>query len=101
MNLPQFYVDDLIRTALKEDINYLDVSTDYVIDPDAEGTAKFISKADGVLCGIDVAMRVFQLLDPSFSADVFKRDGDLLKKAMRSQSCTAKPPCCSRGSAQH
>ena len=80
MSLPQFYVDDLIRTAIQEDINYVDVSTDYVIDPDSEGTAKFVSKADGVLCGIDVAMRVFRLLDPSFSAEVLKKDGDLLKK---------------------
>lgn len=80
MNLPQFYVDDLIRTAIKEDINYLDVSTDYVIDADQDGAANFISKADGVLCGIDVALRVFELLDPTFSAEVFIRDGELLKK---------------------
>lgn len=80
MKLPQFYVDDLIRTAIKEDINYLDVSTDYVIDPDAAGTAKFVSKADGVLCGIDVAMRVFELIDPSFTAEVLKHDGEALKQ---------------------
>ena len=31
MNLPQFYIDDLIKTALKEDINYIDVTTDYLL----------------------------------------------------------------------
>ena len=35
MNLPQFYIDDLIKTALKEDINYIDVTTDYLLDPEA------------------------------------------------------------------
>lgn len=78
MNLPQFYVEDLIRAAIREDINYIDVSTDYVIDPRQEGTADFIAKADGVLCGIDVALRVFQLLDPCFTAEVLRQDGDRL-----------------------
>ena len=34
MSLPQFYVDDIILCALKEDINYLDVSADYLIPED-------------------------------------------------------------------
>ena len=32
MILPQFYVDDLIKNAIKEDINYIDVATDYLLD---------------------------------------------------------------------
>lgn len=31
MTLPQFYVDDLIKRAITEDINYVDVTTDYLI----------------------------------------------------------------------
>lgn len=78
--LPKFYIDEIILTALKEDINYIDVSADTVIPAEQDGAAVFLAKADGVLCGIDVAMRVFELLDDSFRAEVFKKDGDALKK---------------------
>lgn len=80
MMLNQMYVDNLIKTALLEDINYIDVTTDYLIEEDQEGAAQFLAKADGVLCGIDVALRVFELLQPDFKAEVFKKDGDVLKK---------------------
>lgn len=80
MMLNQMYVDNLIKTALLEDINYIDVTTDYLIDEDQEGAAQFLAKADGVLCGLDVALRVFELLQLDFKAEVFKKDGDVLKK---------------------
>ena len=80
MILPAFYIDDLIQSAIREDINYIDVSTDYLIPDEAEGTARFLAKADGVLCGLDVALRVFELLDASFHAETYKKDGDALKK---------------------
>ena len=76
MLLPQFYIDDVIKNALKEDINYLDTATAYVIPEDAVTTAKFVSKAEGVLCGIEVAMRVFTLLDPEIQFTLYKKDGD-------------------------
>ncbi len=75
------YIDNIIKTALLEDINYLDTTTDYLIDENQQNSARFLAKSDGVLCGIDVALRVFELLQPkSFRADVYKRDGDKLKK---------------------
>ena len=80
MLLPQFYIDDIIKKALAEDINYLDTATAYVIPEDAVTTAKFISKAEGILCGIDVAMRVFSLLDPDCRYTVYKKDGDKINK---------------------
>ncbi len=76
MLLPQFYIDDIIKNALKEDINYLDTATAYVIPETAVTTAKFVSKSRGVLCGIEVAMRVFTLLDPDVQYTLYKKDGD-------------------------
>lgn len=80
MILPQFYIDDLIKNAIKEDINYIDVATDYLLDENETSEAYFVAKAEGVLCGIDVAMRVFALLDDTFSCTVYKKDGDAVKK---------------------
>ena len=80
MILPEFYVDDIILRALKEDITYVDLASDYLIPETQENTAYFVSKADGVLCGLDVALRTFELLDKDFKATVYKKDGDTLKK---------------------
>ncbi len=80
MLLPQFYVDDIIKKALEEDINYLDTATAYVIPEGTITTAKFVSKAQGVLCGIEIALRVFRLLDPDCKFTVYKKDGDKIEK---------------------
>lgn len=80
MRLPQFYVDDIIKRALSEDINYLDVSTVYLFDEDERADAYFVAKADGVLCGIDVALRVFEMLDPTLKAKIHLKDGCKIKK---------------------
>lgn len=80
MTLNQFYVDNLIKTALLEDINYVDIATDYLIPEEQEGEAHFLAKADGVLCGIEVAMRVFTLIQPDFQYEIFIKDGEPVKK---------------------
>jgi nicotinate-nucleotide pyrophosphorylase (carboxylating) len=81
MTLNSIYVDNLIKTALLEDINYLDTTTDYLIDENQENTAIFLAKSSGVLCGIEVALRVFEILQPNgFEAKVYKHDGDKLVK---------------------
>ena len=81
MTLNSIYVDNLIKTALLEDINYLDTTTDYLIDENQENTAIFLAKSSGVLCGIEVALRVFEILQPNgFEAKVYKHDGAKLVK---------------------
>ena len=80
MDLLQFYVDDIIKTALKEDINYIDVTTDYLVDDDAVTSAYFVAKDSGVLCGIKVAMRVFELLDSSIKYEIKLKDGTYVEK---------------------
>ena len=80
MKLMQFQIDDIIKTALLEDINYVDVTTDYLIDEGSVSTAKYVSKDEGVLCGIDVALRVFDLLDDNVTSKVYIHDGEKVKK---------------------
>lgn len=80
MTLNKIYVDNLIKTALLEDINYCDVTTDYLIPAEQMGEGKFVAKADGIVCGVDVALRVFEMLDESVKYEVLKKDGDEVKK---------------------
>ena len=49
MKLMQFQIDDIIKTALAEDINYIDVTTDYLVDEVSVSTAKYVAKDDGIL----------------------------------------------------
>ena len=80
MSLPQFYIDDIIKRAITEDINYVDVTTDYLISDDAVTTAKYFAKDTGVVAGVDIAVRVYQLLDDSIQYEIFKKDGDAVEK---------------------
>ena len=79
MILPDFYIDELIKKAITEDINYIDVSSAYLFGDDDRTEAYFVSKADGVLCGIEVALRVFALLDNTLEYKLYKHDGDEIK----------------------
>lgn len=76
----KFYIDEIIKTAIDEDVNYLDISSEYIFAPEHRSEAYFLAKADGVLSGIDVAMRVFELLDDTFECTLHKRDGEKIKK---------------------
>ena len=80
MNLPNFYTDDIIRRALEEDINYVDLATDYLLDDEDMSTASFIAKAEGVLCGIDIALRVFTLIDSDIKTEIKIKDGGKVNK---------------------
>ena len=60
-------VDDLILQALREDITFEDVSTASVCPTARPATVELIAKADGIIAGLDVFARTFELLDPQSS----------------------------------
>ncbi len=97
MKLNQFYVDNLIKEAISEDINYIDVSADYLIPEDQRNDSYFVAKADGVLCGLDIAMRVFTLLDDTFTYKVYKNDGDEVKAGDLIVEFNGKTACLLKG----
>ena len=80
MKLPQFYIDDLIKTALSEDINYVDSTTDLLIHENDESSAYFVAKDEGVIAGLEVALRVFTLLEDTIKIETLFKDGDKVKK---------------------
>ena len=97
MKLNQFYVDNLIKEAISEDINYIDVSADYLIPDEQRNDSYFVAKADGVLCGLDIAMRVFTLLDDTFTYTVYKNDGDEVKAGDLIVEFNGKTACLLKG----
>lgn len=73
-------MDEYILHALREDITSEDVSTNAVMPDKKQGTAQLICKADGVICGLEVFERTFQLLDDTFRFETDVKDGDSVKK---------------------
>lgn len=69
-------VDDLILQALREDITFEDVSTASVCPTARPATVELIAKADGIIAGLDVFARTFELLDPQSSVLFDVVDGD-------------------------
>lgn len=72
--------DHLILEALKEDISSEDVSTNAVIRTAVQGEADLICKQDGIIAGLEVFRRVFELLDADTEAELYCKDGDEVKR---------------------
>lgn len=72
-------VDNLIMQALREDITSEDITTNAVMRESKPGRADLICKQDGVIAGLDVFTRVFELLDDKITVEKFFKDGDKVK----------------------
>ena len=73
-------LDEIIRNALQEDIGTGDFSTLSCVPQEAKGSAQLIVKENGVLAGIEVAKRIYEIYNPSLSFEVLKFDGDSVIK---------------------
>lgn len=72
-------VDELIWMALKEDITSEDITTNAIMREDKQGQAQLLCKQDGVIAGLEVFERVFQLLDEKTQVEFYFKDGDQVK----------------------
>lgn len=74
--LHDFIIEEHVKQALKEDIGYGDISTDYI---EADGKilkAVINSREEGILCGIKIVHKVFEILDKNIKVTAFLKDGD-------------------------
>lgn len=72
--------DRYIRMALEEDITSGDISTNCVMPAYQKGQAELICKQDGIVAGLMVFKRVFEMLDSTVSFDIHVNEGDSVKK---------------------
>ena len=75
--------DDLILNALKEDITSEDISTNSVMPHYQLGEVELICKEDGVIAGLEVFKRVFELLDEKTEITFSCQDGDTVKNGQK------------------
>ncbi|WP_334293192.1 carboxylating nicotinate-nucleotide diphosphorylase [Tyzzerella sp. An114] len=76
----QVNIDKYIINALREDITSEDVTTNAVMPESKRGVAELICKQDGVVCGLDVFKRTFELIDDTAEFRTELKDGDEVKK---------------------
>lgn len=72
--------DALIKSALAEDITSEDVTTNAVMREAVQGEVQLICKQDGIICGLYVFSRTFELLDAATKCEFFVKEGDAVRK---------------------
>lgn len=72
--------DRLILQALQEDIVNEDITTNAVMREPKRGKVELICKQDGIIAGMEIFKRVFELLDDNVEFEVKCKDGDQVKK---------------------
>ena len=80
--------DNLILQALREDITSEDITTNSVMREYQKGEVELICKQDGIIAGLDVYKRVFELLDPETEVEFFCKDGDEVKAGQKMAAVT-------------
>ncbi len=73
-------IDAIIRNALVEDVGSGDVTTLNTIPADANLAGELLVKADGVIAGLEVFHRVFDLVDPRVKVTLLAADGDRVRR---------------------
>ncbi|MCI8363725.1 MAG: carboxylating nicotinate-nucleotide diphosphorylase [Eubacterium sp.] len=76
----QLNADKLIRMALQEDITSEDITTNAVMSGARRGEVQLICKQDGIIAGLGIFSRVFQLLDAAVEIELKCQDGDMVKE---------------------
>lgn len=75
--------DDLILMAIKEDITSEDITTNSVMPCYQKGEVELICKQDGIIAGLDVFKRVFELLDRDTIVEFYCSDGETVKNGQK------------------
>ncbi len=73
-------IDKIIDFALKEDLGDGDHTSLSIIPSGSKGKAKLLVKDEGILCGIELAGKIFQHLDATLKLTVYLKDGSPIKR---------------------
>lgn len=78
--LSDFYIEDHIKNALKEDIGFGDITTENLASDSDILKASLCTREDGILCGAHIFEKVFKILSPDINVKFYFKDGDKIKK---------------------
>ncbi|MDD3436318.1 MAG: carboxylating nicotinate-nucleotide diphosphorylase [Candidatus Gastranaerophilales bacterium] len=78
MKLHDFLIEEDIKSALKEDIGFGDITTDALVADDAVLSGNLNSRSEGILCGCSVFEKVFKILCNDIKIKFYFKDGDFI-----------------------
>lgn len=78
--LSNFQIDGLIRRSLEEDIGTGDITTNSTVSVDRKIKGRFIAKEPGIVCGLPIVKRVFELLDINIELFYHVQEGGFVSK---------------------
>ena len=78
--LNNFYIEDHIKQALREDIGFGDITTESIVSEDKIFEASLVSRVDGIVCGLNVFKTVFKILSEKVEIVLLFNDGDKISK---------------------
>ena len=87
------FVDEVIMNALKEDMPGGDITTESIIPPEMESEASFLMKEDGIIAGLDICKRVFEIIDPDTKFEKYYEDGTFVNKGTVVAKVSGKTRC--------
>jgi len=70
----------IIRSALKEDVPHLDVTSHLLIDNHSFSIAEIMANQEEIVCGVEIVRDCFKMVDRNISIQIFKKDGEKTKK---------------------
>lgn len=73
-------IDRLIYSALEEDMPFSDITTEFTVSEGSISKARLVAKQDGVIAGMPVFKRVFELLNPEINIEIYIGDGSEARK---------------------
>ena len=73
-------IDELIYATLDEDMPFGDITTEYTVPDKSVSRARLIAKQEGVIAGIEIFKRVFEILNPDIDVQLFAEDGTRVEK---------------------
>jgi nicotinate-nucleotide pyrophosphorylase (carboxylating) len=78
--IPSDALEEIVHHALREDAPWGDLTSDALVPAATRAVGRFVCKADGVVCGLDVARAVFAAVDPMFEFTACSQDGSLIQR---------------------
>lgn len=86
----ELFIKEKIKQFLLEDIQHEDLTSDAIFPSTQTGTASLYAKNNGILAGVDLIKTVYNILDDEIEVQLFKTDGDELKKGERIATISGK-----------
>lgn len=81
--MEKWMIREVLERAFREDMPMGDITTDCTVTENEVSRAYLVTKQEGVICGIEIAMEAFRMMDPAVHLNPLVKDGDFVENQTR------------------